>query len=737
MKNPKSSYLWLTALCLSAGSAALSAQTTAPAGLTPAAANSDQVVQMSQFVVQTTQGMGYVDANSVSGFKTNQSLLDIPQAELVLTQDFIKDIPFTKNIADLLRVVGYNSFYRSGGAGEGTMVRGSRISVALTDGMIAPGWFDSYFLDSFEILKGLAAALYQGTSTTGALLKTSKKPLPYEQNVVGLQADSQGLIRGTVDSTGPVGTLGDSKVGYRLVLSDQHGGQYFANDPLDIWAIHLTTQLEYKASNLILAYDYDHFYGNYNSNGVLTPTGDIFKGAGRQYEGLWMPNMYVNSYNRGMRAIFDQKFSENWEMRLAADFWYQQEFGGNAVNTAVNWQTNTFSGIFRQNDSPADEWQLTDDVTGKYSFGIINCSSTFGFAHSDNTSYSKFLTLTRPGLANTFSIPLGPNTPAVLDSTYVPQKSAGDYPVPANPGTRSKTYQDLLYGQEQVDAIPNLLTLQAGWAMVQTEAITDTNISFNTPFAATDVNFHTWIPRLGAVVHVTKGISLYGLYATNAAVQSVVDINNNRVPNALTHSKEFGLKSSLLDGRLVADVAWFDTVQTNQTVFSGLTNFAGVGYYIPVGTTTNLGEDASLAYSPLPGYQIIATGYKGTVLDQNHNWISPSYGNSWSFFNRYDFAKGTALEGVGFGFGVDRIGNRYLTTTPMTFPTGWVKPAYIKIHEGTDAIAFLDYHFLKHWDAHLSCTNVLDSNYPIGTQSVTVVDPSPPRTVTLTATVTF
>jgi len=63
-----------------------------------------------------------------------------------------------------------------------------------------------------------------------------------------------------------------------------------------------------------------------------------------------------------------------------------------------------------------------------------------------------------------------------------------------------------------------------------------------------------------------------------------------------------------------------------------------VGYYIPVGTTTNLGEDASLAYSPLPGYQIIATGYKGTVLDQNHNWISPSYGNSWSFFNRYDFA---------------------------------------------------------------------------------------------------
>jgi iron complex outermembrane receptor protein len=734
MKTRRSLSLVLAALCCSVAATRLSAQ----ASSTTPASEYDETVKMSQFVVNTTKGMGYVDANSVSGFKTNQSLLDIPQAELVLTQDFLQDIPFNKNLSDVLQFVGVNSFYRSAGFGEGTMIRGSRVSIGLTDGMIGPGWVDSDFIDTLEVLKGTASALYQGIGTTGALLKTTKKPLQTEQNSLTLTVDSQGLRRAVLDSTGPAGTLGEARIAYRIVAGAQEGGQYFAHDQLKIWDVHPSFQIDYRQTSLLVAYDFEHFQGTYNSQGVLTPTGDIFKAIPRKYEGLWLPKQdQIQGENRGVRVVLDQKISSNWEMRLSAIDWSQQEFGGNAVVTGVNYQTNTFSGIFRQNNAPVNQWQLLDDIVGKYSIGPVKCVTTLGFAHSDLTADSLFWTTTRPGLANTFILPLGPTTPQAIDATYLPQLNSGDYTVPPNPGTRTKTYQDLMYAQEQVDVIPNWVSLIAGAAFIQTEAITDTNINTTTPYVASDIAFHAWIPRYGAIVHVTKEISVYALDSKNAAVQSTVDANNARLPNIQITSKEVGIKSALLDGRLVADVAYFRTEQSNQSVFSGFINSAGVGYYLPVGTTQNKGFDASIFYALMPGWQIIATGYKGTVFDQNGHWISPSYGNSWSLFSRFDLPASSPFKGFGFGGGIARIGERYLTTGPLTFPAGWVKPAYIKIHEGTNLMLFMDYHFLRRWDAHLSCANVLDQNYPIGTQSVAAVDPSPPRTFTFSASYTF
>jgi outer membrane receptor for ferric coprogen and ferric-rhodotorulic acid len=63
------------------------------AASTPAQSPSDQdqVVQMSSFIVRTTQGQGYVSTNSAAGLKGNQRLLDIPQSLLVITSDLIND----------------------------------------------------------------------------------------------------------------------------------------------------------------------------------------------------------------------------------------------------------------------------------------------------------------------------------------------------------------------------------------------------------------------------------------------------------------------------------------------------------------------------------------------------------------------------------------------------------------------------------------------------------------------
>jgi outer membrane receptor for ferric coprogen and ferric-rhodotorulic acid len=202
-------------------------------------------------------------------------------------------------------------------------------------------------------------------------------------------------------------------------------------------------------------------------------------------------------------------------------------------------------------------------------------------------------------------------------------------------------------------------------------------------------------------------------------------------------SKEVGLKTDLLNGRVVVDFAVFRTVQTNQAVFSGLTNPQGVGYYLNVGTTTNEGWDSSVAVAPLPGLQVIATGYVGTVKNQANTWVSPGFGNMLTLFFKYEMPKDTMFKDLAFGGGFSRVGSRYITTGGETFPVGYVLPAFFKMHEGTESTFFLDYQFTKNLSAHLSCVNLLDDKYPMGSQSPGVIDPAVPRDYQLTLTIKF
>ena len=72
----------------------------------------DQVVKMDQFEVTTTQGHGYVATNASEAFKTNSSLMDIPQIDTVVTNDLITDIGF-ENLGDVLQYFGVISSYES------------------------------------------------------------------------------------------------------------------------------------------------------------------------------------------------------------------------------------------------------------------------------------------------------------------------------------------------------------------------------------------------------------------------------------------------------------------------------------------------------------------------------------------------------------------------------------------------------------------------------------------------
>jgi hypothetical protein len=61
----------------------------------------------------------------------------------------------------------------------------------------------------------------------------------------------------------------------------------------------------------------------------------------------------------------------------------------------------------------------------------------------------------------------------------------------------------------------------------------------------------------------------------------------------------------------------------------------------------------------------------------------------------------------------------------------------MKVQEGLDTMAFIDYRLDKHFWVSLTCVNVGDDLYADGVQSPGLVDPQPPRDFVLKATYTF
>src|ERR1700722_19686913 len=109
-------------------------------------------IMMSSFQVNSTENTGYISKNSATAFKTDESLLTIPQAVMVVTRDMITDTGYNQS-SDVLRFAGVADFFR----GESYELRGARISYDLIDEMPSiSAYMDNIFIDSYEVIRGPA-----------------------------------------------------------------------------------------------------------------------------------------------------------------------------------------------------------------------------------------------------------------------------------------------------------------------------------------------------------------------------------------------------------------------------------------------------------------------------------------------------------------------------------------------------------------------------------------------------
>jgi outer membrane receptor for ferric coprogen and ferric-rhodotorulic acid len=706
-----------------------SASSEATSALPRAPAAPEDVVQMSSFVVRTTQGAGYSAGNAASALKNNQSLMDTPQQIIVITNDLIKDIGGVAS-TDVLQFAGASTYFR----GESVASRGSSIGYPYVDDMPdRVPYSDDVDVDAYEIIKGPVQMFYALGALAGTVLKTTKEPLQHPSYVVSASIDQWGGRRLTYDFTGPVGGLGGGRLSYRLVGAFQGGGQYFQNVLQDHFAVYPTLEWDWNKTTVIVKYDFQTVVQPDSWNGWLTPTGGLYTGAGRSAGQA--PDSNVHFTRRDLRGTWIQSFSPDWNMKFAAAESVYSRFGAELYPGSVDYANNTVSYQPFLNNEWNEGVQVQDDFSGKYEIATIPNRSSFGFNIYDDVEIAQFNT-NNPSP----TIPLG--SAAAINALRVPQQSLGQWPALANPGNRTKTYVESLYYMHQVDVVPNLLSLVGGVTFSTTEAVSDPNLAVKAPYTSTDLNSHALLHRLGVLVHVTKDILLYGNESETYAANRGVDFNNNPLAPVFGKSDEVGFKTSFWEGRLSTTVGAFKMQSTNQAVVASFTqtNAAGVFYYIPIGTTTTRGWDGSMTLGLVPGWQLIATAYLGTVKDRFNNPTANTYDNSYSIFTRYDFARTTILRRLAIGGGVVRIGGRWVSPGGLTLPANFTIPAnssgstLFKMAEGTDINLFASYDLSKHWSVRVNAENILNQAYPLGAQGAVNIDPVDPSTVSFAVT---
>src|SRR6185436_5718304 len=141
-------------------------------------------------------------------------IIDLPYTVNVLTSEFFDDFAMFE-LADNVTQIGSFTGLDIGG---GFVLRGFSATSQLRDGFYRLGRYGGSNIDRMEVIKGPNAAIYGRTSPGGMVNMISKQPRKTAAQKLTFNFGSYDTRKGTLETTGPVGLLGNTY--YVLTLSE-------------------------------------------------------------------------------------------------------------------------------------------------------------------------------------------------------------------------------------------------------------------------------------------------------------------------------------------------------------------------------------------------------------------------------------------------------------------------------------------------------------------------------------
>lgn len=576
------------------------------------------------------------------GSKTGTSLRDIPATIEVISPQAIK----AQGAIDLDRAVTASpSVQRTGGGSYGFgntyLIRGLTNSFT-RDGVPDSQNFNGYFrtlidVDSIEILKGPGSSLYGSSSPGGTINLVTKKPQVTPAGRVDLIGGGLGTIGTIVDFTGPLND--DKSLLYRFNggYTSTDGFRGLNNQTTEIRPKITWKPNDYNTVNVSVGYQQTD-----NKSDVY---GIPFQGASASLLNVPRNTRYYSPFGKGSQTVYSGAINHEWRVHpdllvrnnlvlLNRDFRFARNADGGVL---ANFGSTSIPLNYREQTDKTLDLTYQTEAVWKTKTGNVKHTVLGGVEYQ----YKNYATVRDTSVFDPIVNPLNP----VLAQSIGDRRS-----VRRNFDLRILANYLGLYVQDEVELSSQLKARVGGRLDSFGLSQSGTFGTTTTPSNQAPLRFSY---QAGLTYQPIREVSVYGGVSTSnlgtlttETVAAVVD----RPESALQY--EIGAKTELFDGKLAANLSFFDVTRQDFTI-----PLAGVR--TPIGAQKTRGMELDFNAKPANGWNLYGgltlydarlTNLPNTPLF-NGNRPTGIPNAAASFGSSYEIQSG-ALKGLGLGGGL-------------------------------------------------------------------------------------
>jgi iron complex outermembrane receptor protein len=658
-------------------------------------------------VVATREGRegSYAVPDASTATRTDTPILDVPQSIQVIPRQVIRDQGAITVREALRNISGLTLSSTSGNRRENFILRGFSAE------QFTNGIRDDFYsartrtelanIERIEVLKGPASVLFGQAEPAGIINFITKQPLPDPYYDIGFIAGSYSFYRPTIDISGPL--TEDKRLTYRLNAAYEYGESF--RDRVETERVFLAPTLAWQITpDTRVGFEFTYLYDQrpVDRGLVVLSNNRIAPIPISRY--LGDPEIQEQFTERRATLTLDHNFTPDLSLRSAFRYTFANE-GGPGCTLQI------FGDSEDDRNFPVEEcignqdyetWTWQNELVSKFTTGPFKHTFLFGL------EYARQFNLYEGNFRSAGTID-------IFEPSY--DFIFGEFGDPSTGRNQITSFG--VYLQDQIDLLENLILVIGG----RFDTFEDDGIfngeSYNT-------NADAFSPRIGLVYRPIPEVSLYASYSQSFTPVGGTNVTGNPFDPQSGTGYEIGVKTELLEGRLISTFALYDTTLSNI-----LTDDPdNPGFSIQVGEQRSQGVEFDLAGEILPGWQVIASvGYtdaeiaKDNVFPEGNRLNNvPRY--TASFWTTYNFLQGD-LRGLGFGAGIFYVSDR-----AGDLDNSFFVPGYTLV----DAAI---YYRKDGWRLALNFKNIFNSRYFDASQSRTVVQPGAPFTVLGTIGITF
>jgi iron complex outermembrane receptor protein len=659
---------------------------------------------------------GYRATRSASATRTDTAIHETPQSISVVPAQVVEDIGATR-LEDALDYAGGvergNNF---GGQGlTEFLVRGFSTQEFYRNGFAVnrgyPNMPDASTLERIEVLRGPASMLYGRGDPGGTFNIVSKQPQAERRTVLGSQMNTDGLRRGTLDTTGAVDE--SAAFTYRLNLVAEGSDSF--RDHVESERYNIAPVLRWQLSDdtaLILEGDYLHNRHPLDRGLTRYPNqaGDLSRDRflGEESAGK------LTNQNATTQLRLEHQLDSQWMLRGGIQYLDGSLDGGAVENNGLASDGRTVGRNYSERWLNWNDLAVQANLEGHFDAAGLAHTLLLG-VEFDEYNYDSLIRRSG-GLTTDFPIDL-------YDPVY-------GQPLPAL--TRTTTYDDenlksyAFFVQDQI-ALTERLKAQVGARLERFEQRYDNKL---TPAGSWDQAHNAVSPRFGLIYDLTEELAVYANTSRSFKPNRGADRSSQAFDPEKGIAHEVGIKYELPEHDLSITAALFHITKENVLTSDPLDS----NYQVAAGEARSRGFDISVAGNITPQWRVIGGyAYVDAEVTESSSASMPVGTrlanvprHSFNLLDTYEFAEGP-LAGLGVGMGIKYVGDRKGSASNTAFDMD----AYTTV----DLLAY--YPLTERVRLNLNLNNVFDEEYEERAWGNIWAYPGEPRTLQAGISVTL